>query len=105
MEKYNIEFLPVAYTDLDNIFDYIILDSIKEADLMLERIIKSLDRLKEFPLSGKRLIHKSLNYYNFRIIIVNPYIVFYRFIDNTVYIYRVLHGASDYVKILESGNI
>lgn len=105
MENYKVEFLPVAYTDLDKTFDYIIMDSIKEADLMLERIMNNLERLKKFPLSGKRLIHRSLNYYNFRIIIVNPYITFYRFIDDTVYIYRILHGASDYVKILESGNI
>ena len=105
MDNFNIEFLPIAYTDLDGIFDYIIMDSIKEANLMLERIMNSLERLKRFPLSGKRLIHRSLNYYNFRIIIVNPYIVFYRIIEDTIYIYRVLHGSSDYIKILESGNI
>lgn len=101
MKNYNIEFLPIAYSDLDNIFDYIILDSIKEANVMLEKIMNSLDRLKQFPLSGKKLIHNSLNYYNFRIIIVNPYVIFYRFMDDTIYIYRVLHGASDYMKILE----
>ena len=101
MKHYNIEFLPIAYSDLDNIFDYIILDSIKEANVMLEKIMNSLDRLKQFPLSGKKLIHNSLNYYNFRIIIVNPYVIFYRFMDDTISIYRVLHGASDYMKILE----
>ena len=100
MKKYDVEFLPIAAKDLDVIFDYILLDSPNEAIAMLEKIMTRLEKLEDFPLLGKQLIHKSLNYYNFRMIIVEPYIIFYRFIDDIVYIYRILHGACDYIEAL-----
>ena len=101
MERYKITFLPESYKDLDLIFDYILLDSIDQAELMLGRIMNSIDTLSNFPLSGVRLDDKLLNNYNFRMIIVKPYIVFYRFIDDTIYIYRVLNGAMDYIDALK----
>lgn len=101
MKKYDIEFLPAADKDLDDIFDYILLDSPNEAISMLEKIMTRLEKLEELPLLGKGLIHKSLIHFNFRMIIVEPYNVFYRFIDDKIYIFRILHGASDYIKILE----
>ena len=39
--------------------------------------------------------------FNFRMVNVEPYIAFYRFIDGKVYIYRILHGARDYIRILK----
>lgn len=101
MVKYNIEFLPESYKDLDNIFDYILLDSPREASTVLEKIMTKIERLGQFPLMGKRVIHTSLNYYNFRMIVIYPYIAFYRLTNDTIYIYRILHGASDYIKILD----
>lgn len=102
MEKYKIIFLPESYKDLDEIFDYILIDSTSNAQNMLDSIINAISNLENFPLSGKRLIHKSLDYYHFRMLIVDPYIVFYRFVDDTIYIYRVLHGARDYIDALEN---
>lgn len=101
MGKYKTVFLPEAYKDLDTIFDYILLDSPSQAEAILNKIMGSISNLEDFPLAGKKLVHKSLNYYNFRMIIVAPYIVFYRFIDDVVYIYRILHGARDYIDALE----
>lgn len=102
MKKYKIVFLPESYKDLDLIFDYILLDSINQAEFMLDKIMNSIDNLSTFPLSGVILDEKFLNNYNFRMIIVKPYILFYRFIDDTIYIYRVLHGAMDYINTLKN---
>jgi len=101
MENYKVEFLPEAYKDLNEIFDYILLDSPANAQDMLDKIIYSIEKLYAPPLIGKQLINEYLKYYQFRIIIVNPYIVFYRFIHDKIYVYRILHGASDYMNILE----
>ncbi len=101
MENYKVEFLPEAYKDLNEIFDYILLDSPANAQATLDKIINSIEKLEAFPLIGKQLINEHLNYYQFRMIIVNPYIVFYRFIHDKIYIYRILHGTSDYMNILE----
>ena len=101
MGKFSVEFLPAAYEDLEEIFDYILLDDPTAAANMLDKISTSLYHLQDFPSSGVKLITKSLNYYNFRMVIIDPYIAFYRFIDDTVYIYRILHGARDYIRILK----
>ncbi len=100
MENYKIELLPAAYEDLDEIFDYILLDDPTAATDMLNKIMTSLNRLAQFPNSGVKLIETSLKYYDFRMVIIEPYIAFYRIIDNTVYIYRILHGDRDYIRML-----
>ena len=101
MAKFNIKFLPEAYKDLDSIFDYILLESPDNADNMLDKIMKSIQILEDYPFSNIIIEHKLLIYYNFGALIVKPYIVFYRVIDKNVFIYRVLHGAMDYVDILK----
>lgn len=101
MENYEVKLLPVAYTDLDEIFDYIMADNPEAAGRILDRIIGSLRRLENFPQSGAPLLERSLKKFNFRMVPIDPYIVFYRFIDDRVYIYRILHGARDYRLLLK----
>lgn len=102
MKSYNIELLPVADDDLDDIFSYILLDNPEAAIEVLERVHTSLKHLENFPYAGTKIIEKSLNHYEFRMIVIEPYIAFYRVIENNVFIYRVLHGARDYIRILKS---
>ncbi len=101
MEKYDVELLPAAYADLDEIFDYIMVDNSQAAARMLDNIMQALRRLENFPHSGAPLIDRSLKKFNFRMVIIEPYIAFYRFIDNKVYVYRVLHGARNYPHLLK----
>ncbi|MCG9479539.1 MAG: type II toxin-antitoxin system RelE/ParE family toxin [Actinomycetia bacterium] len=101
MKKYNVELLPAAYGDLDEIFDYIMPDSLQAANDTLDNIMNSLRRLEDFPQSGVPLIDRSMKKFNFKMIIINPYIVFYRFIDGKVIIYRILHCARNYPHLLK----
>jgi plasmid stabilization system protein ParE len=101
MGNYEVELLPVAYTDLDEIFDYIMADNPEAAVETLDNIIGSLRRLENFPQSGAPLLERSLKKFNFRMVFIDPYIAFYRFIDNKVYVYRILHGARDYRLLLK----
>lgn len=101
MESYKVELLPVAYTDLDEIFDYIMADNPEAAERTLDKIIGSLHRLENFPQSGAPLLERSLKKFDFRMVPIDPYIAFYRFIANKVYIYRILHGARDYRHLLK----
>ncbi|MDD3654942.1 MAG: type II toxin-antitoxin system RelE/ParE family toxin [Desulfotomaculaceae bacterium] len=100
MEQYPVELLPAAYSDLDEIFDYILAENPQAADKILDRIIQSLQRLESYPHSGSPLYDRSLNKFNFRMVFVNPYIAFYRFISNRVIVYRILHGARNYPHLL-----
>jgi toxin ParE1/3/4 len=101
MKKCNVELLPAAYTDLDEIFDYIMSDSLQAANETLDNIISSLRRLEDSPQSGVPLIDRSMKKFNFKMLIINPYIVFYRFIDEKVIIYRILHCARNYPHLLK----
>jgi len=101
MEKYNVDLLPAADSDLDGIFDYIMAENPQAAGRILASIIQSLQRLESYPQSGAPLLERSLKKYNFRMVIIDPYIAFYRFIDNRVLIYRILHGARNYSHLLK----
>ncbi|MCL4416904.1 MAG: type II toxin-antitoxin system RelE/ParE family toxin [Actinobacteria bacterium] len=101
MEKYDVELLPAAYADLDEIFDYIMVDSTQVAIEMLDNIMKSLHRLGNFPNSGAPLLDRSMQKFNFKMVVINPYIAFYRFIDDKVIIYRILHCARNYPHLLK----
>ncbi|ADG81839.1 RelE/StbE family addiction module toxin [Thermincola ferriacetica] len=101
MEKYEVELLPAAYTDLDEIFDYIMVDNTQAAAGMLDNIMQALRRLENFPHSGTPLLNSSLKKFDFRMIIIEPYIAFYRLINNKVVVYRILHGARNYPHLLK----
>jgi len=101
MERYEIELLPAAYSDLDEIFDYITVDNPTSAARMLNNIMQSLRRLENYPYSGLPLLERSLKKLNFRMVIIDPYITFYRFIDDEILVYRILHGARNYSHLLK----
>jgi hypothetical protein len=44
------------------------------ADGILESIMQALQRLEDYPHSGAPLLDRSLNKFNFRMVIVDPYI-------------------------------
>ncbi|NLI92377.1 MAG: type II toxin-antitoxin system RelE/ParE family toxin [Peptococcaceae bacterium] len=101
MDRYNVELLPAAYSDLDEIFDYIMAENPQAAAGILESITQSLQHLERYPHSGAPLFDRSLKKFNFRMVIVDPYIAFYRLISDKVIVYRILHGARNYAHLLK----
>jgi toxin ParE1/3/4 len=100
MGSYKVKFLPVAGSDLDNILNYILIDDAKAAESVLNRIMNALKHLETSPYDGLKVVEESLVHLNLRMIVSEPYIVFYRVIENTVYIFRILHEARDYLRLL-----
>ena len=93
---------PAANDDLISIRDYIAndLDSPKAAANTINKILKSIRILADFPLSGallESIIEFSTDY---RFIVSSNYISFYRYLDDTIFIDRVLYGGRDFMKIL-----
>jgi plasmid stabilization system protein ParE len=70
---------------------------------MVERIFHRLHQLEMFPESGTKLSDKVLKKYGFRMLVEEPYIIFYNLNPDTktVYIHRILHGARDWVSVLK----
>lgn len=59
-------------------------------------ILDTLSRLETFPLSGHIPRDKELQNNGYRYVIAGKYICVYRVIVETVYVYHIAHGASDY---------
>ncbi|MBN4050871.1 MAG: addiction module toxin RelE [Alkaliphilus sp.] len=96
MKKYNVKFLKPALDDLEEIVLYIAQDSPPMALKMYDNIIACSMKLETFPKLGRKVPDKKMNESGFRMLVLAPYIAFYRVINDTVYIYRVLHGARSY---------
>jgi len=96
MKVYDVRFLSEALNDLEEIVLYIAHDSRSAAIRMHDKIIEKANDLAVFPKRGRLVPDKKMNESGFRMLGIKPYIAFYRVIDNDVFIYRVLHGASNY---------
>lgn len=97
-----IKYAPAAVDDMEEIFSYISQDNIAAAQTMLEKIDEGITRLAEFSNMGSVLSEDEYTMIQrgYRFIVVQSYLVFYRIIDDTVVIHRILHGRRDYLREL-----
>ncbi|MCB2291183.1 type II toxin-antitoxin system RelE/ParE family toxin [Clostridium sp. CS001] len=99
-KKYRIDYLPIAEKDLSDIIEYITLDSPQSALKLLEEIDESISKLEEFPFMGINLKDTRLQRFNYRVVVVSSYLVFYVVKDEYVEIRRILHGKRKYQFLL-----
>ncbi len=100
-----LQISPSANGDLLSIREYITkdLDNPKAADNTVGKIIKRIKILVDFPLSGAPL-ESIIDFSNdYRFVVSGNFISFYRYIDDTIFVDRVLYGGRDFVKILFGG--
>jgi toxin ParE1/3/4 len=99
-QKYSIQYLPIAQQDLIDIRNYINQDNPVAALKLINDFDEAIAKLEDFPLLGvtpKDLRLKSLNY---RMLVVDSYLVFYVFKDEMVEIRRIIHGKRKYPFLL-----
>ena len=82
-----------ALANIDDIADYIELHNTKVAKALVQRIFSKVDRLEEFPESGK--VPLEIENLNFREIVVPPCRIFYKVKGNNVYILHVMRQERD----------
>lgn len=85
-------------SDLNEIAEYIALDKLDTARSLVKQVFSSVDRLEQFPESGR--IPPELERSNYREIIVGPCRVFYRVDQSKVYILYVMRGERQLRKYL-----
>ena len=61
------------------------------------KIFDALSRLELFPLSGSLPRDKALLRDGYRYVVAGKYICVYRVLGDTVYVYHIAYGASDYL--------
>ncbi|KJS15766.1 MAG: translation repressor RelE [Peptococcaceae bacterium BRH_c4b] len=102
LQKNKIKYTPIAVDDMDEIFSYISKDNVVSTETLLIKINNGITRLAEFPNMGSVLSEEEFTLVNrgYRFIVIQPYLVFYRIIDNTIIIHRILHSRRDYLREL-----
>ena len=96
METYDVRFLQEALEDLEEIVLYIIQDSRQAALHMYDEIIEKANSLAALPKRGRLVPDKKMAAAGYRMLSIEPYVLFYRIVELNVFIYRVLHGAANY---------
>ena len=79
-----------SVSDLEEIFDYISIDSPFYAQHQVEKIVSSVERLLTFPTSGRSLPEFPTS--PLREVIVDPYRVVYRTAESEIFIVAIIHG-------------
>lgn len=87
-----------ALSDLNEIAEYIALDKMSAARRLVQRVFTCVERLEQFPESGR--MPPELERSKYREIIVDPCRIFYRTDQNKVYILYVMRGERQLRKYL-----
>jgi toxin ParE1/3/4 len=87
-----------ALFDLNEIAEYIALDKMSAARRLVQRVFTCVERLEQFPESGR--MPPELEHSKYREIIVGPCRVFYRVDQDKVYIVYVMRGERQLRKYL-----
>ena len=91
-----------AYYDMDSVFSYVSQDNKKAAEMLHSRLYKAIAQLADFPEKGAVLPEEDAPgaERGYRRIVQNPYIIFYRVLDDKIVIARVLHGRQNWLQSL-----
>ena len=88
-----VEWTPQALEDVDEIAKFIKRDSPKYAQITARKIFHSVDRLKRFPRSGRKIPEFDKEF--LREVLMDNYRVMYLLTDKTVFVFTVMHGRRD----------
>ena len=101
METYEIRFLQEAMDDMEEIVCYIAQDNRAAALKMHDKIIEKANSLSTYPKRGRYIADAKMCKAGYRTLLIEPYIAFYRVLGHFVFIYRVIHGATNYPLLYE----
>jgi plasmid stabilization system protein ParE len=82
---------PEAYTDLDEIWEFIAEDNLNAADRVREEIYKAIGKLVPFPHQGHR--RPDLTLRPLRFLTVREYLLAYAPDETPLLVIAVLHGS------------
>ena len=100
MQKYKVEILSPAAKDIERIAGYHLrMVGPGSAEEITDKLLDTIQTLEEQPFSGMEHPDDILRKQNYRKLVCSDYICIYKVIEKRVYIYRVVHGATDYPKL------
>ena len=87
----DIEFTERARKDLNDIFNYISLDSPQYAESFLRDIYEKIENLELFSKIGRRV--PEIEHRNVRELIFKNYRIVYRILNEKIQIITIIHGS------------
>ncbi len=102
-KRYNVQILDPAQAELEDIaLLYCSLAGPDSARKITDSIFDALEQLSRFPLSGPPMRDAELRSLGYRFVVVDKHIVIYRLIADTVVVYHIFDGRSDYPTLFRS---
>ena len=100
MSKFAVEFSSRANAQIRSIFSYIAEDNAYTALKMVDKLEAKARQLEDAPLIGTELPQAEYPFLQpgYRRLIVNPFIMYYRIINQTVYITHIIHSKRNQAK-------
>jgi toxin ParE1/3/4 len=98
--KYAIKLLRAAEEDFTEIVTYIAAENPSAAEKMATKIEKNISLLSHNPYLGRIPEDEELVRLGYRFLVVQNYLIFYTLEEHTIFIYCIIHGARDYLRIL-----
>ena len=91
---------PLAANDLNDIKEYIAGDNPHAAAKLVNILLAVIKKLAHFPKLGSPLSSKINIQTDYRYLVCETYLIFYKIEGEYISVYRVLNGARDYLSIL-----
>ena len=100
---FSVKILGPAQHDLEDIaLLYLRLAGLESEERITDKILDAIDRLTQFPLSSPYIRDSELRRMEYHYLIVERYIVIYRLLKDTVFIYHIFDGRSDYINLFRN---
>ena len=98
-----LRILPPAQRELEEIaLLHKALSGAASARRVTDGLFDAMRLLTLFPLSAPTIREAELRRMGFRYVISDRYLIFYRLIGDTVFVYHIVHGKTDYPTLLLS---
>ena len=102
-KTYAVQILDPAQGELEEIARlYLSLVGAESARKITNKVYDALDQLTRFPLSGPAMRETELRNLGYRFLVVEKYVVIYRLIGDTVFVYHIFDGRADYPTLFRS---
>ncbi len=90
----------MAYYDIESIFSYIYQDNKQATEKLRVLIYEGIKKLSNFPEMGAVIPEEDAPgaQRGYRRIIVSPYSIFYKVLEDRIVIARVLHGKQNWMQ-------
>ena len=87
-----------ALDDLEEIAEYIALDKLNAAQLLVQKVFDRVDLLSQSPNSGRKVPELSRSKY--KEVIVGPCRIFYRFTNGAIYVLHLMRAEREFRKYM-----